>query len=55
MCEGSDAGRHDIRMVQSVRDLCGKVDTRFELYIDGAKRGELHLSKGGIDWWPRSG
>lgn len=45
--------KHDIRMVQSIRDL-GKVDVKFEVVIDGAKRGELHLSKGGVDWWPRS-
>jgi hypothetical protein len=40
-------------MVQSVRDL-GKVDVVFEVYIDDTKRGELHLSKGGVDWWPRN-
>jgi hypothetical protein len=39
-------------MVQSVRDI-GKVDVVFEVVIDGSKRGELRLSKGGVDWWPR--
>ena len=45
--------RHDIRMDQSLRDL-GKVDTVLVVLIDGAKRGELHVSKGGVDWWPRN-
>lgn len=45
--------KHEIRMDQSLRDL-GKVDTVLEVVIDGAKRGELHVSKGGIDWWPRN-
>lgn len=45
--------KHDVRMVQSVRDI-GKVDVVFEVMIDGAKRGELRLSKGGVDWWPRN-
>ena len=45
--------KHDIRMDQSLRDL-GKVDVVLHVVIDGAKRGELHLSKGGVDWWPRS-
>ena len=45
--------KHDIRMDQSVRDL-GKVDTVITVIIDGAKRGELHVSKGGVDWWPRN-
>jgi hypothetical protein len=38
-------------MEQSVRDI-GKVDVVFNISIDGKKRGELHLSKGGVDWWP---
>jgi hypothetical protein len=44
--------RHEVRMVQSVRDI-GKVDVVFEVVIDGSKRGELRLSKGGVDWWSR--
>jgi hypothetical protein len=40
-------------MDQSLRDL-GKVDTVLQVFIDGAKRGELHVSKGGVDWWPRN-
>lgn len=45
--------RHDIRMDQSLRDL-GKVDLVLQVVVDGSKRGELHISKGGVDWWPRS-
>ena len=45
--------KHEILMAQSVHDL-GKVDTVFDVHIDGLKRGELHISKGGVDWWPRS-
>lgn len=45
--------RHEVRMFQTVRDL-GKSDVVLHVMIDGAKRGELHLSKGGVDWWPRN-
>lgn len=45
--------KHDIRMNQLVKDL-GRVDTVFEVFIDGAKRGQMQISKGGIDWWPRN-
>lgn len=45
--------KHNIRMDQSLRDL-GKVDTILQVIIDGTKRGELHISKGGVDWWPRN-
>jgi hypothetical protein len=45
--------RHEIRMDQSLRDL-GKVDVELQVVIDGVKRGELHISKGGVDWWPRN-
>ena len=40
-------------MDQSLHDL-GKADTVLVVVIDGAKRGELHVSKGGVDWWPRA-
>jgi hypothetical protein len=45
--------KHDIRMRQSIRDL-GKVDMILDVFVDGAKRGELHVSKGGVDWWSRN-
>jgi hypothetical protein len=45
--------KHDIRMDQSLRDL-SKVDVVLQVVIDGSKRGELRISKGGVDWWPRN-
>jgi hypothetical protein len=27
-------------------------DVRFTIKSDGAKLGELHISKGAVDWWP---
>ncbi len=30
------------------------VDVVFEVYSDGEKLGELHVSKGTIDWHPRN-
>jgi len=44
---------HTIRLTVPSVTLTGQ-DVTFEVYIDGAKRGELHISEGGIDWWPRS-
>jgi len=32
----------------------GRQDVRFVVFIDDAKQGELHISEGGLDWWPRS-
>ena len=32
----------------------GRLDVEFSVYIDNEKQGELHLSEGGLDWWPRS-
>lgn len=43
---------HRITMTQSAR-VVENVDVRFAVVIDGVKRGELRLSKGGVDWWPR--
>jgi hypothetical protein len=25
----------------------------FEVSLDAKKMGELHISEGGLDWWPR--
>ena len=32
----------------------GRKDVKFNVFIDGEKRGELRISEGGLDWWPRS-
>ncbi len=45
--------KHEIRIRQSEREV-GKEDVILTVVIDGNKRGELHLSKGGLDWWPRN-
>ena len=43
---------HQIHMRQTVQ-LVGRSDVVFEVFMDDTKRGELRLSKGGLDWWPR--
>lgn len=44
--------RHNIEMQQTAR-LVGNVDVVFVVSNDqDNKLGELHLSKGGVDWWP---
>ena len=32
----------------------GRQDAQFVVFIDDEKQGELHVSEGGLDWWPRS-
>jgi len=32
----------------------GSTDVVFEVFIDGSKEGELRVSEGGLDWWPRN-
>ena len=45
---------HNIEMKQTAR-LVGNVDVVFVVSSDdGGKLGELHLSKGGVDWWPKN-
>ena len=40
-------------MHQTVR-LVGKTDVVYEVFTDGeGKIGELRISKGAVDWWPR--
>lgn len=31
----------------------GRKDVKFLVFIDDEKQGELHISEGGLDWWPR--
>lgn len=31
----------------------GRQDLVFEVFIDDEKQGELRVSEGGLDWWPR--
>jgi hypothetical protein len=45
---------HEIEMHQTVR-LVGKTDMVYVISNDSeGKIGELRISKGGVDWWPRS-
>lgn len=32
----------------------GRQDVQFNVFIDNEKQGELRVSEGGLDWWPRS-
>lgn len=44
---------HDVEMQQTVQ-LVGKVDVVFVVSSSQeGKLGQLQLSKGGIDWWPK--
>lgn len=44
---------HEIRMHQTVR-LVGPVDMVYEVSNKReGKLGELHISQGGVDWWPK--
>lgn len=34
--------------------VLGRQDAVFIVDIDDEKLGELHISEGGVDWWPRN-
>lgn len=44
---------HTIKFTAPSVEL-GKQDVAFGVFIDGKKQGELRVSEGGLDWWPRS-
>lgn len=44
---------HTIKLSQPTVEL-GRQDYVFHVHVDGEKVGELHVSEGGLDWWPRS-
>ena len=45
---------HEIEMNQTTR-IVGKTDVVFVVSSDvEGKLGELRLSRGGVDWWPRN-
>ncbi len=51
---GAPMAIHMIEMKQTAR-LVNKVDVVFVVSSDEeGKLGELHLSKGGVDWWPKN-
>lgn len=43
---------HRVTVVSPLRDV-GNVDSVYEVFADGEKLGELRVSRGGVDWWPR--
>ncbi|HEV3091436.1 MAG TPA: hypothetical protein VGX91_08360 [Candidatus Cybelea sp.] len=43
---------HRVVVRSPAREL-GSADAVYEVYADGEKLGELRVSRGGVDWWPR--
>jgi len=43
---------HQIKFTLPTIEL-GPSDLVFEVFIDNRKDGELRISEGGLDWWPR--
>ena len=43
--------KHRIEMALPV-NLIMNADARFVVFSDDQKLGELHISRGTIDWWP---
>ena len=44
---------HKITVTPPPHEL-GRKDLILDVVIDGEKQGELRLSEGGLDWWPRN-
>lgn len=43
---------HRVVVTAPPREL-GSSDAVYEVFADGEKFGELRISRGGVDWWPR--
>lgn len=43
---------HHVSMTQPKEQLV-HADVRFTIQKDGEKLGELHISKGNVEWWPK--
>jgi hypothetical protein len=43
---------HRVTVTSPPRDL-GSADAVYEVFADGEKFGELGISRGGVDRWPR--
>lgn len=43
---------HRVVVTSPPREL-GSSDAVYEAFADGEKFGELRVSRGGVDWWPR--
>jgi hypothetical protein len=46
-------GEHTVSVRQPKREVIN-ADVKFSIFDDGVKMGELWISKGGIEWWPRN-
>jgi hypothetical protein len=46
--------RHDVEMKIPTSKVVLHADVVFEVRSDDEKLGELHVSQGGVDWYPRS-
>lgn len=46
--------RHEVEMAIPTTKIVLHADVVFEIRGDGDKLGDLHVSQGGIDWYPRS-
>jgi hypothetical protein len=44
---------HRVVVTSPPREL-GSVDAVYAVFADDEKLGELRISRGGVDWWPRS-
>jgi hypothetical protein len=44
---------HAVTLTTTAEIVLGNVDYVFKVYADNEKFGELHISRGGVDWWPR--
>lgn len=43
---------HKVVMIQPP-DHVVRSDVKFRIQVDGQKLGELHISKGNLEWWPK--
>jgi hypothetical protein len=44
---------HRVTVTRTPAYDVGYADIEFEIFGDEEKLGKLHLSRGGVDWWPR--
>lgn len=43
---------HQVSMSQPTEQII-HADVKFSIKRDGSKLGELHVSKGNVEWWPK--
>ena len=43
---------HKVVMSQPT-DQVVRSDVKFRIQVDGEKLGELHISQGNLEWWPK--